>query len=115
MTDLVRIPQRFSIDCAECDCETPEPVKTTKTHYWISTERNEQMNELISRALYYSNSSMFDNYYIGLCSSAKATLKALHQANVLNDQEIAMCRREFGYPPYDMSNAKDRAAIEATQ
>ena len=113
MTDLVRIPQRFTIDCAECDYETPEPVKTTKTHYWISTERNEPMNELISRALYYANSSMFDKNFIGLCGSAKATLKALHKAGILNDLEIARCRREFAYPPYDMSNPKDRELLGA--
>lgn len=113
MQDLVRIPKRFSIDCEECDCETPDPIKVTNSHFWISTERNKLMDELISRALYYANSSMFDNYYIGLCSSAKATLKALHKAGILNDQEIAMCRKEFAYPPYDMSNPKDRELLGA--
>ena len=69
------------------------------------------MDELISRALYYANSSMFDFYYMGLCSSAKATLKALHKADVLNDREIALCRREFAYPPYDLENPKDRELL----
>ena len=114
MNNVVRIPKVFLEDCRECcDCEVPESVKTTKTHYWISTERNEQMDELISRAVLYANSSHWDRVYIGLCSSAKATLKALHKAEILNDHEIALCRRNFGYPPYDFSNPKDRELLGA--
>lgn len=85
--ELVKIPHRFLQDCDECDCEVPEPIKTTKTHHYISTRRDELMNELISRAFYYSNPADFDKYYFGLVSSARATLKALKKANVLTEDE----------------------------
>ena len=89
---LVRIPQRFSIDCHECDCETPEPVKVTKQHFWIPTERNGLMDELISRAIYYCETDGFSAHVIPLCMSARATLKALHKANILNDYEVKKCK-----------------------
>ena len=90
--ELVRIPQRFSIDCHECDCETPEPIKATKQHFWIPTERNELMDELISRAIYYTETDTFNASVIPLCLSARATLKALHKANILNSNEVKRCQ-----------------------
>ena len=88
--ELVRIPSRFHEDCDECDCEVPVPVRETKTHYFISTKRDALMDELISRAFYYDemgSMGAFDRYYIGIVTSARATLKALKKANVLTEYE----------------------------
>jgi len=95
MTNLVKIPQMFSIDCKECDCLVPEPVRKTKKHFWISIERNKLMDELISRAILYADTNGWNQGYLGLNLSARATLKALYKASVLNDNEQALCRRYF--------------------
>ena len=95
MTKLVKIPQMFSIDCEECDCATPEPVRVTKKHFWISIERNELMDELISRAILYADTYGWSEGYLGLNLSARATLKALYKASVLTDNEQALCRKYF--------------------
>jgi len=87
---LVKIPSRFHEDCDECDCEVPVPVRETKTHYFISTKRDALMDELISRAFYYvemGSMGAFEKYYIGIVTSARATLKALKKANVLTEHE----------------------------
>ena len=97
MVKLVRIPQRFLIDCEECDCKVPDPVRSTRKHFWISTERDELMGELISRALFYSNTIGWDKNVLGLCYSARFTLIALAKANVLTDYELKRCNAEFGY------------------
>ena len=97
MVKLVRIPQRFLIDCEECDCKVPDPVRSTRKHFWISTERDELMGELISRALFYSNTIGWDKHVLGLCYSARFTLIALAKANVLTDYELKRCSEEFGY------------------
>ena len=96
MTKLVRIPQRFLIDCEECDCKVPDPVRSTRKHFWISTERDELMGELISRALFYSDTTGFNRNVLPLCSSARFTLIALAKANILTDKELKKCK-EFGY------------------
>ena len=112
MTKLVKIPQLFHDDSCECACEVPEVERSTKRHYFISTERNELMDELISRALYYAETIGFDDYCKKTyCASARATLRALHKADVLTDYEIKLCRQAFGYPAYDMENPKDRKEL----
>ena len=88
--ELVKIPSRFHEDCDECSCKVPVPVRETKTHYYISTQRDALMDELISRAFYYVEMGAmgaFDRYYIGIVTSARATLKALKKANVLTEYE----------------------------
>jgi len=97
MSKLVRIPQMFITDCSDCDCEVPDAVRSTKKHFWISTERNELMQELISRALLYSNTMGWNKEILGLCYSARFTLIALAKAGVLDDKELKICKREFGY------------------
>ena len=111
-SNLVKIPKRFHIDCEECDCPVPVPVRETKNHYFISTEQNERMDELISRSLYYAETVGFDEgTKRTLCQSARATLKSLHKANVLDEYTTQECRKAFGYPPYDMRNQKDRIEL----
>jgi len=97
MVKLVRIPQRFIIDCSDCDCEVPDPVHSTKKHFWISTKRDDLMDELIGRALLYSNTMGWNQEVLGLCYSARFTLIALAKANVLTDYELKRCNAEFGY------------------
>ncbi len=129
MTDTtVRIPKRFYDDCVNCDVEDLPPYyKETKNYYVISKIRDEfagcdysdlhgkQMNELISRAIYYADNTGFDlsdGYMRGIVLSARATLKALHKADVLTDYEIKLCRQAFGYPAFDMHNPKDVKALQ---
>lgn len=112
MTELVRIPTVFHRDCTECDCEVPRIERVTSRHYFISTKRDERMDELISRAIYYAETLGFDEYCKRrYCASARATLRALHKADVLTDYEIKLCRQAFGYPAYDMTNPRDRKEL----
>jgi hypothetical protein len=112
MTELVRIPTLFHRDCTECDCEVPEIVRVTSRHYYIRPDRDERMDELISRAIYYAETIGFDEHCKRTyCASARATLRALHKAGVLNDYQIKLCRQAFGYPAYDMTNSRDRKEL----
>ena len=112
MTELVRIPTLFHRDCTECDCEVPEIIKVTSRNYYIKPDRDERMDELIDRALYYAETLGFDEgAKRTYCASARATLRALHKSGVLNDHEIKLCRQAFGYPAYDMTNPRDRKEL----
>ena len=96
MTELVRIPMIFHRDCTECDCEVPEIVRVTSRHYFISPERTKKMDELIDRAIEYAWIQGWDDWVKKtLTPSARATLKALHKAGVLNDHEINLSNRYF--------------------
>jgi len=83
MDKLIKVPKRFLVDCI--DCEVPEPVKVTKQYFWISTERNAEMTELIDRAFFYALKYV-DGCH-GIVASAKATLKAIYKANVFTENE----------------------------
>ena len=85
MDKLIRVPKRFLVDCVDCDCEVPEPVKITKQHFWISTKRNAEMTELIDRAFFYALKYV-DGCH-GIVASAKATLKAIYKANLFTENE----------------------------
>lgn len=51
-------------------------VKQTKSHYIVNLTI-EQANELMSDADYYATPGVIDPSLFGLCSSARATVKAL--------------------------------------
>jgi hypothetical protein len=75
-----RIPKRYYIDHVECDCEAPEILKETKTHYIISAEETPELLELRSRATHYAE-DIGGDYYAngcgGIVASARATLKVI--------------------------------------
>jgi len=96
MTELVRIPTRFHRDCTESDCEVPEIIKVTSRHYYIRPDKDKRMDELIDRAIMYAWSQGWDEGTKKvLTPSARATLKALHKAGVLNDHEINLSNQYF--------------------
>ncbi|MAA66809.1 MAG: hypothetical protein CL581_18800 [Alteromonadaceae bacterium] len=80
MKNTYKIPKRYYIDHVECDCEAPEIIRETKTHYFISAEENEALAELRSRATHYAD-DMGGDYYAngcgGIVASARATLKVI--------------------------------------
>ena len=108
----VHIPKRFYDDCVQCDVYyLPPIVKELKNHYVISKIRDEfagcdtsstcgkQINELIGRAIFYCENTSFDlgePFMRGIVLSARATLKALYNADVLTDYEIRRCRQAYG-------------------
>ena len=94
MINLVKIPKAFIQDCYGCCCEVPETVRFTKQHIFVSKVRDDLMNELISRAIYYVEvgSGGFSEGSFGLVMSARATLRALIKNNVLNDYQIKKCK-----------------------
>lgn len=80
MTKVYRIPKRYYQDHVECGCEAPAIVKTTKQHFFISTEETEELSELRSRASYYVDMGALGGFvdgYNGLVASARATLKVI--------------------------------------
>jgi|TARA_R110002096_G_scaffold14947_1_gene52734 hypothetical protein len=95
MINLVKIPKAFIKDCYDCCCEVPETVRFTKQHFFVSKVRDDLMNELISRAIYYVEMGKcggFSEESFGLVMSARATLRALIKNNVLNDYQIKKCK-----------------------
>lgn len=76
----VRVPARFYDDHDERSCE-PEctPVKSTKSHVWISLD-DPGLPELLDDARHYACPGQFDYEYRGLVRSAEATVKAIEAA-----------------------------------
>lgn len=72
-----RIPKRYYIDHVECDCEAPEILEETKTHYIISAEETPELLELRSRALFYISEGPYMTNCSGIVASAKATIKVI--------------------------------------
>jgi hypothetical protein len=77
-TTVYRIPKVFFDDHTSRDAGVPDTVivKTLSKSYDVELT-NDQFDELISDARYYSNTWQFDRELHGLCSSAKATLRSL--------------------------------------
>lgn len=73
-----RIPKRYYNDHVECDCEAPEILEETKTHYIISAEETPELLELRSRALFYVDEGPYmTNNCFGIVASARATIKVI--------------------------------------
>ena len=77
MTATYRIPKRYYIDHVECDCEAPEILKETKSHFIISAEETPELIELRSRALFYVSEGAYMRGVAGIVASAKATIKVI--------------------------------------
>lgn len=78
---LIKLPKRFFQDHQERDLDTPGVVKETKTHVWVNAN-DPHLSELKEDAQYYSDMwdmGSFDKWLFGICTSAKATVKALEQ------------------------------------
>lgn len=82
MTNLVKIPQRFLQDHADRDLDTPEIVKITSKHFWISLD-DPHTTELYQDAEFYAkpwvDSKPGDGLW-GVVVSARATKRALDKA-----------------------------------
>lgn len=80
MTKTYRIPKTYYRDHVECDCEAPEIIRETKSHYFISAEETPELAELRSRAQSYADDVCGDywrNGCSGIVMSARATLKII--------------------------------------
>lgn len=76
----VTIPARFYWDHVERDCSRGTVVKSTKSKVTV-TFTDEEFDDLLSDAEYYSDASQFSEPWLrGLSSSARATLKVLRAA-----------------------------------
>ena len=79
-SNIYKIPKRYYIDHVECDCEAPDIIKETKTHYVISSDETPELEELRSRANYYiamAEVGGWESYLLGVVTSAKATIKII--------------------------------------
>lgn len=75
MSKLIRIPDRFYRDHMDRDLPTPEVVRFTSRHIYISSD-DPALPELLDDAEYYADPWGPDGG-IGLRMSAKATVKAI--------------------------------------
>ena len=71
-----KLPKRFYFDHLERDCASGTIDRETKTHVFVTLDR-ESYDDLLSDADYYSDATQFDRYLNGLCASARATKRAL--------------------------------------
>ena len=80
---MIRIPKRFFDDHRERDLDTPEIVRETKEHYFIS-DSDPALDEFYSDAEFYSVAMDFHErgleHLIGLVRSAQATRNAIDKA-----------------------------------
>ena len=75
---IVRIPSYFYEDHWSRDLPTPEAIRQTKRHVWISLD-NPAVGELENDAEFYAEANDYFDSCVGLCRSARATLKALNR------------------------------------
>tara|TARA_R110000751_G_scaffold253276_2_gene352871 strand:+ start:170 stop:637 length:468 start_codon:yes stop_codon:yes gene_type:complete len=81
---IIRIPNYFYYDHQSRDLPTPEAIRYTKRHVWISLD-NPALPELESDADYYWEERAAFESCGGLCRSALATLKAIAKGLVLEE------------------------------
>jgi hypothetical protein len=85
---LVRIPKRFFVDHIERDLPSPEIVKETRSHYFISRD-DENLDELISDAEHYADKHATD-CEAWLRTAAAALLAALEGAGCSSIKPASM-------------------------
>lgn len=73
----MKLPKYFFDDHSERDLETPEILRVTPTHY-IVDPADPALDELLDDAEYYAT-AIFEREYMGLVSSARATVKAIKE------------------------------------
>lgn len=76
---LVRLPWRFFVDHDERALPTPEIVRSTKAHAFVSVD-DPALSELLDDARHYAHPYGPDNCPLGIIASAKATVKAIEAA-----------------------------------
>ena len=82
MTDLISLPRKFWKDREERDLPMPKPVRFNKSVVTVYPD-DPAIRDYLSDAEYYSDIVYMsgDRSYIGLQSSARATVKAIKNAN----------------------------------
>lgn len=78
MSQLIRIPWKFYLDHYERGLPTPDEVRTTKAHVYISAD-DPHLNSLWDDASHYAHEFGPDNCPT-ITASAKATLNAINKA-----------------------------------
>lgn len=80
MADLIRIPKRFYDDHHDRDLASPDVVKETQKHYFVSPDDG-ALGELFEDAHHYGMGGVeaFEPYLVGLIISARATYRAIAQ------------------------------------
>jgi len=96
MENIYKIPKRYYIDHVECDCEAPEILKETKSHFIISAEETPELLELRSRALFYIAEGPYMYGCAGIVASAKATIKVIGDDMSRSEHPDHMLRGLFG-------------------
>lgn len=79
---LIKLPKRFFEDHKERDLDTPTVVKENSRNVWVDAS-DPHLAELKEDAQYYSDlwdMGSFDRWLFGICTSAKATVKALEKS-----------------------------------
>jgi hypothetical protein len=76
-TETIRLPWKFYIDHAERSLPTPDDVRSTKTHVYVSAT-DHRLVELLGDAEFYCDPHGPDADWLGgLKRSAAATVKAI--------------------------------------
>jgi hypothetical protein len=80
-TPTINIPFRFWNDRAERDLEMPKVLSATKTYIRVSAN-DPVIPDVLSDAEYYTDIVKMsgERFYLGLQSSARATVKAIRKA-----------------------------------
>lgn len=80
-----RLPPTFYEDHTARDLPAGNVVRETKQHVYVSLDAAE-FAELLSDASHYSTPGMYGPEYLGLVSSARATVRALVAAGQPEDE-----------------------------
>lgn len=79
MSKLIRLPWKFYIDHSERGLPTPDDVKSTDRHVYVSAD-DPHLNSLRTDAEYYAHKFAPDLCSASIKASAKATLTAINKA-----------------------------------
>ena len=80
MSTTIRIPQKFIQDHQERDLDTPCVLRRTKQHCYIAAD-DPALDEMLSDAEHYAEGGIpAQPEYLGLISSARATMRAIRAA-----------------------------------
>lgn len=74
----IRIPKRFFLDHWERDLPTPEILRDTAKHYFISSD-DPNLPELLDDAAHYAHAHGPDEAPAGLKPAARALIEAVRQ------------------------------------
>jgi len=78
--ELIKLPQRFFDDHSDRGLPTPSVVKSNYTHVWVQAN-DAALPELLNDAQFYAEEAWdMGKEYIGIGSSARATVRAIQKA-----------------------------------